>query len=39
MPDLGHFPMVEDPDRFRTHLVSALERIAAAKEHGRESTR
>jgi pimeloyl-ACP methyl ester carboxylesterase len=32
MPDLGHFPMVEDPDRFRAFFVPALERIAA--RHG-----
>lgn len=29
MPDLGHFPMVEDPDRFRLHFAPALERLAA----------
>lgn len=29
MPALGHFPMVEDPDRFRIHFAAALERIAA----------
>lgn len=29
MDDLGHFPMVEDPDRFRLHFVPALERVGA----------
>lgn len=28
MPDLGHFPMVEDPDRFRGHFARALDAIA-----------
>ncbi len=28
MPGLGHFPMAEDPDRFRPYLVAALEGIA-----------
>ncbi|HEY6005553.1 MAG TPA: alpha/beta hydrolase [Anaeromyxobacter sp.] len=32
MPDLGHFPMLEDPDRFRAFFVPALERIAARRE-------
>jgi hypothetical protein len=29
LDDLGHFPMVEDPDRLRPHLVRALERVRA----------
>jgi pimeloyl-ACP methyl ester carboxylesterase len=28
MEDLGHFPMVEDPDRFRAHFAPALDRVA-----------
>lgn len=27
MPDLGHFPMTENPDRFRTYLLPALEHV------------
>lgn len=30
MPELGHFPMIEDPVRFRPHLMAALGRIGAA---------
>ena len=30
MPRLGHFPMVEDPDLFRTFLVPALARLERA---------
>lgn len=30
MPRLGHFPMVEDPDLFRTFLAPALARVAPA---------
>ena len=29
MPGLGHFPMAEDPDRFRTFLLPVLDEIAA----------
>lgn len=32
MPRLGHFPMVEDPDLFRTFLVPALERVSRAPD-------
>lgn len=28
MPGLGHFPMIEDPDRFRPHLLDALAMIS-----------
>ena len=31
MPELGHFPMIEDPDRFRAYLVPALDRIGQAR--------
>ena len=27
MPELGHFPMIEDPTRFRPHLLTALKRL------------
>lgn len=27
MPELGHFPMIEDPTRFRPHLLMALKRL------------
>jgi pimeloyl-ACP methyl ester carboxylesterase len=27
MPDLGHFPMTEHPERFRDYLLPALARI------------
>ncbi|RJQ76093.1 MAG: alpha/beta hydrolase [Desulfobacteraceae bacterium] len=27
MPDLGHFPMTEDPDRFREYLLPVLEEL------------
>jgi pimeloyl-ACP methyl ester carboxylesterase len=27
MPELGHFPMSENPERFRTHLLPVLERL------------
>ena len=27
MPGLGHFPMSEDPDKFRSHLMPVLEKI------------
>ena len=30
MEELGHFPMSENPARFRAHLMPVLERIAAA---------
>lgn len=30
MPGLGHFPMAENPDGFRGHLVPILEKILAA---------
>ena len=30
MPGLGHFPMVENPDLFRPHLMAALDHIAAS---------
>lgn len=28
MPHLGHFPMIEHPDLFRSYLVASLERLA-----------
>lgn len=31
MPELGHFPMVEDPDRFRLHLAPALARLVSGE--------
>lgn len=31
MRGLGHFPMIEDPDGFRPHLMAALHHMAAAK--------
>jgi pimeloyl-ACP methyl ester carboxylesterase len=30
MPDLGHFPMSENPDLFRPYFARALEAIRAA---------
>jgi pimeloyl-ACP methyl ester carboxylesterase len=35
MPELGHFPMVEDPDRLRAHLAPALERVGAPARSAR----
>lgn len=32
MKNLGHFPMSEDPERFRTYLLPVLEKIKARKE-------
>ena len=32
MRGLGHFPMSEDPDRFRTYLLPVLERIEQQAE-------
>lgn len=29
MDGLGHFPMIEDPDRFRPHFITALNRLEA----------
>jgi hypothetical protein len=29
MPDLGHFPMSENPVRFREHIVPVLDEILA----------
>lgn len=29
MDGLGHFPMIEDPDRFRPHFIMALDRLEA----------
>ena len=34
MPGLGHFPMAEDPLRFREYLLPVLNEIAAATEEG-----
>jgi pimeloyl-ACP methyl ester carboxylesterase len=34
MPELGHFPMVECPDLFRTYFVPALERVVTAAARG-----
>ena len=31
MPNLGHFPMAEDPDRFRRHLLPVLDEIRGAE--------
>jgi len=28
MPELGHFPMTEDPERFRTYLLPVLNAIS-----------
>ncbi len=30
MADLGHFPMSEDPARFREYILPVLDRIATA---------
>lgn len=35
MPDLGHFPMIEAPDRLRTYLVPVLDGLAARLAGGR----
>lgn len=32
MKNLGHFPMSEDPEQFRTYLLPVLEKIKAQKE-------
>jgi len=31
MPELGHFPMSEDPERFIAHLLPVLEQIRAQR--------
>ena len=30
MPGLGHFPMTENPDRFRSHLLPVLDGLSRA---------
>ena len=29
MTEIGHFPMIENPQRFRTYLLPVLDKIAA----------
>lgn len=31
MDDLGHFPMIEDPDRFRPHFLASLEAVTGER--------
>jgi hypothetical protein len=33
MPDLGHFPMCENPTRFREHILPVLDEIRARHRH------
>ena len=35
MPGLGHFPMIENPDLFRTFFVPALDAMAGAAQSPR----
>jgi pimeloyl-ACP methyl ester carboxylesterase len=29
MKEIGHFPMIENPDKFRTYLLPVLDRLAS----------
>jgi pimeloyl-ACP methyl ester carboxylesterase len=35
MPDLGHFPMIEAPDRLRTYLAPVLDELLARRAGGK----
>ena len=39
MPDLGHFPATENPQKFVPHLLEAIEHIEQVRSEGLSSLR